>query len=138
MPTDNSAHLTEATRRRSIAARSRASSAIRALDLDGATINYVTVAAAANVSRALLYRDPALREEIQRLRGTTPSQQPRQPAAQQASTKSQIQLLDNSRAENSALRLENNQLRHRLAQVLGEQRATAHQTPTTKRADRTD
>lgn len=138
MPADNSAHLTEATRRRSIAARSRASAAIRSLDRDGATINYVTVAAAADVSRALLYRDPALRQEIQRLRGTTPSTQPRQPAAQQASTKSQIQLLDNSRAENSALRLENTQLRHRLAQVLGEQRATAHQAPTTNSANHTD
>jgi len=43
MPTDNSAYLTEATRRRSEQARTRAIEAIRRLDRDGTTINYVTV-----------------------------------------------------------------------------------------------
>ena len=129
MTADNSVHLAEAARRRSIEARSRANAAIRALDRDGATINYVTVAAAANVSRAFLYRDPALRQEIQQLRDTVPTTQPHQPAAQQTSMKSQIQLLDNSRAEVSALRQENDQLRHRLSEALGEQRA-AQQAPT--------
>ena len=103
--------------------------AIRALDRAGTPINYVTVAAVAGVSRALLYRDPDLSHEIQRLRRTGPSAQPRQPAAQRATAKSQIQLLDNSRAEVSALRRENDQLRQRLAETLGEQRAAGHQPP---------
>jgi len=138
MSTDNSAYLTEATRRRSEHVRTRAIEAIRRLDRDGATINYVTVAAAGQVSRALLYRDPNLRGEIERLRASVTSPKPRRPAAERASTKSQIQLLDNARVEVAALRNENEQLRQRLAETLGQQRTQAHKTGTPRRTAVTD
>jgi hypothetical protein len=64
MPTEQTAHLQAATLRRSTATRAQARAAIRRLDQQGATINYVTVAAAGGVSRSLLYRDPELRAEI--------------------------------------------------------------------------
>jgi len=81
MPADNSAYLTAATQRRASAARARARTAIRRLDREGTPITYVAVATAGNVSRALLYRDRELHDEIERLRKATPTRMPRPPAA---------------------------------------------------------
>ena len=86
MTADRTAHLTAATRRRVTDTRDRATAALPRLDHEGTTINYVTVAKAAGVSRALLYRDPKLREEINRLRDHHQSSVPRQPTAQPAVT----------------------------------------------------
>ena len=63
-----SEHLAAATRRRAETTRARAHQALRRLDHDGAPITYTAVARAAGVSRALLYRDPELRETIDKLR----------------------------------------------------------------------
>jgi hypothetical protein len=116
--------LTQATQRRVRDARRRAQAAIRRLDRDGNPISFVAVAAAAAVSRSLLYRDPGLRAEIQRLRTPDPTRT-RIPAAQQAtnpSLKRRIEaLLDDARA----LRAENHRLRTQIAALLGEQRVTA-------------
>lgn len=116
--------LTQATQRRARDARRRAQAAIRRLDRDGNPISFVAVAAAAAVSRSLLYRDPDLRAEIQRLR-TPDSTRTRLPTAQQAtnlSLKRRIEaLLDDTRA----LRTENHRLRTQIAALLGEQRADA-------------
>ena len=82
MTADRTAYLTAATRRRVTGTRDRATATLRRLDHEGTTtINYVTVANAAGVSRALLYRDPKLREEINRLRDHHQSSVPRQPPA---------------------------------------------------------
>lgn len=129
MSADHTAHLAAATRRRVTDTRERARTALRTMDRDGSPINYVTVAKTAGVSRALLYRDPELREQINKLRDHHRTSSPRQPAAQQMSTASRDELLDALRSEARSLRTENNALRARLAIVLGETRTTLHQAP---------
>ena len=124
MTTDPATHLAAATQRRVIQTRDRARAALRRLDREGTTITYTGVAKAAGVSRALLYRDPELREEINKLRDHSRAKTPRPPAAQRMSQASRDELLATLRAEVQALRQENRTLRERLATVLGEQRAT--------------
>lgn len=114
--------LAAATRRRVEQTRARAREALRRLDRDGTPITYTAVAQAADVSRALLYRDPELRDTISKLRQHTTSA-PRLPVAQRMSQASRDELLANLRSEVKTLREENRALRARLAEVLGEQRA---------------
>lgn len=129
MPADNTAHLAAATRRRVTDSRQRARTALKQLDREGTVINYVSVAEAAGVSRALLYRDPDLRTEIDRLRQRTqPSVAPRQPSAQRMSQASRAELIATLREETRTLRAENQTLRGRLGALLGEQRAAASDT----------
>lgn len=128
MPTDQTAHLRDATLRRTAATRTRARAALRHLDQEGATINYVTVAAAAHVSRSLLYRDPDLRAEIDRLRNLEATTAPRQPAAERMTEASRDERHEALRSEVTELRRENQALRNRLATALGEQRAHSHQS----------
>lgn len=118
-----SEHLAAATRRRAEQTRTRAREALRQLDRDGAPVTYTAVARAAGVSRALLYRDPELRDTISNLR-EHPRKGPRPPAAQRMSQASREELLANLRTEVKTLREENRALRARLADVLGEQRAS--------------
>ena len=124
MTTEQTAHLEAATLRRATAARARARSALRRLDQQGGTINYVTVAAAASVSRSLLYRDSELRAEINRLRNPTPTTAPRRPAGEQMTRASRDERDAALRCEVKELRRENQTLRTRLATVLGEQRTS--------------
>lgn len=123
MPTDDQAdHLHAATRRRATAARSRARVALRSLNDQGRPINYVTVADAAGVSRSLLYRDPELRDEIDRLRNPAHTTAPRQPAAERMTQASRDELEAALHHEINELRRENQALRARLAVSLGESR----------------
>lgn len=117
-----SENLTTATQRRAENTRARAREALRRLDRDGTPITYTAVAQAAGVSRALLYRDPELRETISKHRQHTTSPT-RLPIAQRMSPASRDELLANLRNEVKTLREENRALRHRLAEILGEQRA---------------
>ncbi len=126
MTTDRT-HLHAATLRRATDTRARARATIRRLDQHGATINYVTVAEAAGVSRSLLYRDPELRAEINRLRNPATTT-PRQPAAERMSQASRDELHATLRHEVKELRRENQALRTRLAATLGEQRSQIHQS----------
>lgn len=128
MAIEQTPQLHAATLRRADAARARARTALRLLDQQGATINYVTVAQAGSVSRSLLYRDPELRAEIDRLRNPAPTAMPRQPAAQLMSQASRHELDAALRYEIKELRHENQALRSRLATVLGEIRSQHHQT----------
>jgi len=127
MATDHSPHLQAATQHRATATRARACDALRRLDQDGSTINYVNVAEAAGVSRSLLYRDPELRAEINRLRDHSRTTAHRQPAAQRMSETSRTELLAALRGEVKQLRQENQALRTRLALTIGEQRAQSNQ-----------
>lgn len=128
MPIDQTPHLHAATLRRITATRARARAALRRLDQEGATINYVTVARAAGVSRSLLYRDLELRAEIDRLRNPEATTAPRPPAAERMSQASRDELHEALLCEVKELRSENRALRSRLAIVLGEQRGTSHQS----------
>lgn len=123
-------HLAAATQRRATQARAQARAAIR-MDRDGVTINYVSVARTAGVSRALLYRDPDLRKEINRLRDTHSANPGRQPAAERMSPSSRDELLATLRHEVQILRTENHTLRTRLAAVLGEERLATTNSPHT-------
>lgn len=128
MATDHTAELHAATLRRATATRARARDALRRLDQQGATINYVTVAEAADVSRSLLYRDPELRAEVNRLRNPQATTAPRRPAAERMSQASRDERHEALLGEVQELRNENKALRNRLAIVLGEQRGTTDQS----------
>lgn len=128
MRADNTAALVTASRHRAESARQRARAAIQTLDLAGTPITYASVAHAAGVSRALLYRDPQLREQIHRLR-TPATGSPRQPAAQRMSQASRDEQLTTLRQEVHALRAENQALRLQLATRIGQDRAASRDTP---------
>ena len=67
--TRNTDGLTASARQRSATARRRVDEAIERVLLDGSRrINFNTVAAAAGVTTAYLYKEPSLRERIDRLR----------------------------------------------------------------------
>lgn len=129
MRADNRAALAAATRERSEVARTRAREAIRHLDRQGAAITFTTVATTAGVSRSLLYRDPALRTEIERLR-VPPAGRPRPPAAERTSDASLKERLAAAMQNNRDLRADNAKLRERLAALLGEQRRPPSTRPT--------
>jgi hypothetical protein len=73
------------------------------------------------VSRSWLYRQPQLREEIDRLRRPTRNL----PSAERATTDSVRQQLRTYRDEITRLRTENQELRDQLARHLGAARAAA-------------
>lgn len=132
MPADNREALAAATRQRSQSTRERARAALRRLDTDGDRITVVAVATAAGVSRSLLYRDPDLRAEIDRIRardqlGVTP-----RPADERASDASLQQRLTAALADNQSLRDQNRRLTERVAVLLGEQRATTAPRPSAR------
>jgi len=122
MATDRHAQLLAATLRRTTATTARARAALLRLDQQGATINYATVSTAAGVSRSVLYRNPELRAEIERLRGASRTTAPRRPAAERMTQTSRDEILAALKDELGRLRQENQALRNRLAVALGEQR----------------
>lgn len=122
-PADNRAALADATRHRAETTRKRARAALRHLDRAGTPVSFAAVAAAAGVSRSLLYRDPDLRAEIDRLRTRAPLGPTRLPAAEHTSDASLQQRLAAALDDNRALRDDNRQLRDQIAVLLGEQRA---------------
>lgn len=126
MRADNSAAIIAAARHRHELTRSKAVRALRELDAAGTPVTFEAAAGAAGVSRSWLYAQPDIRAEIQRLRETTrraPS--PAIPGGQRASDPSLLARLDAALKHNRKLAEENRQLRRRLAQALGEQRAAA-------------
>jgi hypothetical protein len=125
MSTDAPPALTAATLRRIETTRARAREALRRLDRDGHSITFTAVAEAADVSRSLLYSDPALRAEIEALRTVRPAGANQPPVAQRASDDSLHQRLAAALEDNHALRAEIQLLRDQLAITLGEQRAAA-------------
>jgi hypothetical protein len=123
MPPDPTPLATAARRKREHA-QARTRSALCELDQQGRAITFQAVARHAGVSRQWLYRQPELREEIERLRdrsiAVTP---PRVPDAQRASTTSLRQRLENLRAENRGLRERVAELKAELAIAYGQRRA---------------
>ncbi len=81
---DNTRFLTQAAARRHQAALAKASQAIERLDRASQPVTFSAVAATAGVSRAWLYRNPATRDLITRLR-TEPARAATTRAAQPAS-----------------------------------------------------
>jgi hypothetical protein len=125
---DNTRHLIRATAERHQATMKRAADAITNLENTGQPVNFSSVAAAAGVSRASLYRNPGFRDLISRIRsGPSPSATTR--TAQRATAESLRALLDTARTEITRLRTENTMLREQAARHLGEQRATPAPPP---------
>jgi hypothetical protein len=121
--TDRAAAMVAAAHRRHDETRRKATEALRRLDAAGEPISFVAVAEAAGISRAWLYRDNAVRAEIDRLR------RPRRradrmgrPAAERATTDSVRAQLEALRALEAELLAENHRLREALARKLGQER----------------
>jgi hypothetical protein len=126
---ENHPALTAATQRRCNETRERAHTALRQLDRQGTPVTFVAVAEAAKVSRALLYRDPQLRAEVERLRDTAQSTKAPLPSALRATEASLRSRLETLLDDLQTLRAENHQLKQKLAQILGEQRARRRGNP---------
>jgi hypothetical protein len=130
MRPDNTAALIAAAKSRSELTRAKAVRALRELDRQGTAITFEAVAAAAGISRSWLYGQPAIREQIQRLRDATrPAPHGRIPARQRASSASVLTRLEAAVHRNRELTAENQRLRRQLAHALGEQRAPAQYDP---------
>jgi Family of unknown function (DUF6262) len=123
-PPEQTAGLVAAANKRHHDARRRAVAALRRLDRAGEPVNISTVARAAGVSRAWLYRQADLRSMIDHLRHARPaSGGPTRPSAERATTDSLRQQLDALRARHAEVQAENRQLREALARKLRQQRA---------------
>lgn len=125
---DNTRYLTQAAASRHQATLNKASNAIERLDRAGQPVNFSAVATAAGVSRTWLYRNPAIRDLITRLR-TEPSRPARARAAQRATTESLRARLDAAAQEINRLRAENATLREQAARHLGQRRAQERSSP---------
>jgi hypothetical protein len=124
MPADhNTAAIVAAARTRRELTRARAIKALRELDRTGAPVTFELVAATAGISRSWLYREPDIRQQIQRLReATRHAPGPAIPAAQRTSDTSLHARLQSTLQRNRELAEENTRLRRQLAQALGQQR----------------
>jgi TolA-binding protein len=108
----------------------RAAAALQVLTRRGEPITFRQLAETAGVSRSWLYRQPDLRDAIERLRGSGHSQGHPVAAPQQATPDSLRQQLHAYRGEIARLRAENQALGEQLARKLGAARAES----VTKRA----
>jgi hypothetical protein len=117
--------LRRAAEARHEAAAIRAETALKALRRQSKTVNYVQLAKTAGVSRSWLYRQPEIRQRVERMREASPLPEQRGQAAQRASADSLRQKLHTYREELARLRTENTALKEQLAQRLGEARAAS-------------
>ena len=122
---DNTRYLTQAAAARHQAALAQASHAVEHLDRSGQPVTFSAVAAAAGISRTWLYRNPAIRDQISRLR-SRPPRTASTPAANRATAESLRARLDAAREEITRLRAENAALREQAARHHGQQRASQH------------
>jgi hypothetical protein len=131
MPTDNARHLTRAAHARAEQTRRRAVAALRQLTNSNQALTVAAVAQQASVSRSWLYTQPDLLHQIREHRPQTAAlvTVPRRQAATDASLKQRLQLAHLRIRE---LEADNQQLRHTLAQALGDQRARHARQPPQK------
>jgi hypothetical protein len=123
MGADNTRYLLQAARDRHEATMTRAADALRRLDQTGSPVSFRAVAETAGVSRAWLYRQPALRAEIDRLRaGQADPGPPRPPVTQRGSEESRQRRIETLLEDNARLRTENARLHEQVARLLGERR----------------
>ncbi len=141
MPSDNSAHLLAAARKRSSQTRRRAETAIARITDAGKPITFDAIARDAGVSRSWLYAQPDLRADIDRLRQTSQTRTPPAdpPHQQRASDTSLLRRLEAATDRIRRLEQDNRDLKNALERALGRNRAadiTGHaarrDTPTNK------
>lgn len=131
MPADpsNAQHpLAAAAGRRRAATRQRAAAALQRMATAGTPVTFEAVAAEANVSRAWLYNEPDIRDEIVRLRSTNRRLSPGQPMPERerASDASLAVRLQTALTRNQRLAAEVTQLREQLAAAHGQLRKRHH------------
>ena len=126
--TDRVERLREAAQARHEATLRRAESALQRMAKRGDPVTFNRVAEAAGVSRSWLYRQPTLRQEIDRLRDASATRSGL-PSVERASTDSLRQQLHTYREEITRLRTENQELREQLARHLGAARTAAVRRP---------
>lgn len=116
--------LAAAAGRRRAATRQRAAAALQRMATAGTAVTFEAVAAEANVSRAWLYNEPDIRDEIVRLRSTNRRLSPGQPMPERerASDASLAVRLQTALARNQRLAAEVTQLREQLAAAHGQLR----------------
>jgi hypothetical protein len=129
MPADRAARLAEHARARHEHAMQRACAALAAIARDGEPVSVSRLAAEAAVSRSWIYTQPALRDQIDKLRQDTPRADPRrhQPSSR-ASDNSLRHRLELAHQKITQLRAENQQLRRDLASAHGQIRAATART----------
>jgi len=117
--------LREAAQARHDATLRRATNAMQRMARRGKAVTFRRLAETAGVSRSWLYRQPKLREEINRLGDTTAGRAGNLPSAERATTDSLRQQLRTYRDEITRLRIENQELRDQLARHFGATRTAA-------------
>jgi hypothetical protein len=123
VPEDNSRFIVAAAKSRHRTSVERVIAVLRDFDHNGVPVTFAAVAAAASVSRAWLYREPALRAEILACRTRVPASPKRLvPVAQRATAESQRQKMDALNQQLRSVRDDNARLRAQLEQSLGQQR----------------
>ena len=122
---DRVERLREAAQARHAATLRRAEAALHALVSRGEAVSLRGLASAAGVSRSWLYRQPELREEVERLRQRAPAPRHRVPSDQQATVESLRQQLRAYREEIARLRVDNQALNDQVAHYLGAARAAS-------------
>ena len=127
--TDRVERLRQAAQARHDTTLQRAETVLHRMAKRGDPITFNHVAETAGVSRSWLYRQPALRQQIDRLRDATATRPGVLPSAERATTDSLRQQVHAYRGEITRLRNENQELREQLARHLGAARAAAVTRP---------
>lgn len=133
MRADNTRHLAKAAHLRADQTRRRALAALRQLANTDQPVTVSTLAQRAGVSRSWLYTQPDLLAQI-REDHARPATTPIVPSRQGASDGSLRQRLQLAHQRIRELEADNQQLRHALAQALGDQRARHARDPLEKRS----
>lgn len=123
MRADNSHHLAAAARRRREQTLTRARTALQQLRETDQPVTITALAAQAGVSRAWLYAETELRDDIQRLRSQPTRPRPAHTEHQPASDASLRQRLTLAHERIRELEDDNRQLRDQIARLHGQLRA---------------
>lgn len=130
MPTDNSRHLHAAQRLHHARLVERVEAALRRMEKAATPVTFPAVADAAGVSRAFIYKTPALRSAVERLRQANHTTATGAvPAGQRRSEASKDATITRLRHDNQALREQNKALAEHNAILLGRLRAINSGTP---------
>jgi PHD/YefM family antitoxin component YafN of YafNO toxin-antitoxin module len=124
MRADNSHHLAAAARRRRTQALDRARTTIQEIRNTGQPITITALAARAGVSRAWLYAEPELRDDIEHLRTSNNPEHTSHTERQRASDTSLKNRLTLAHERIRELEHDNHQLQHQIARLHGQLRAT--------------
>ena len=133
MRADNTRHLSKAARSRAEQTRRRAVTTLRRLASTSQPLTVSVLAQHADVSRSWLYTQPDLLAQIreENPRSATATTVPTRQVASDGSLRQRLQL---AHERNRELEADNQQLRHALAQALGDQRTRHARDPLENRA----